>query len=100
MRHTRAKCTHSHHKRKEGRKKEVDLRIAKLRDTALGRARYSLPPSGAQPPRVHLAHVAHADQSDALAGLHVDCGTRGFAWCRRGVSPLLVEKKDVARSRS
>jgi hypothetical protein len=81
---------------KEGRggREGVDLPIAKPRDAELSRARYSLPSSSTQPPRVHLAHVAHPDHADALAVLHGDCVARCSAWmsCNSSAHGAAVDK--------
>jgi hypothetical protein len=75
MRHTRAKCTHGHHKkgREIGRRLTYQSRkTVELSQPSHERV-HSLPSSCAESTGVHLAHVAHADDANALAGLHVDC---------------------------
>jgi hypothetical protein len=70
-----------------GRCRELlDLPVAKPRERSY-RARYSLPASGAEAPRIHLAHVAHADQADTLALLHVECGGTPLAMVVSSLSP-------------
>lgn len=53
------------------------------------RAAHSLPARGAQPARIHLPHVAHADDTDALAIVHDDCGAHCSAYVERGVQPMV-----------
>ena len=54
------------------------------------RAAHSLPSCLAQAAGVHLAHIAHADDTDALAVVHCDCVyTHCGACVERGVQPML-----------
>lgn len=57
------------------------------------RAAHSLPAGGAQPAGVHLAHVAHAYDADALAVVHDDCVALQRACVERGVQPMVEDSQ-------
>ena len=92
MRHTRAKCTHSHHKRKGGEIWKLTYQVHSFRT----RAAHLLPSSFAQPASVHLPHVAHADDTNALDIHHSDCCARFSACVERGVQPMVEDRKSCS----
>jgi hypothetical protein len=64
---------------------------------------HSLPSSSAEAARVHAAHVAHADDSDALVGLHGDDGggvyVSGLNFTRYATSSEVVQPMVGKRER-